>query len=117
MSARSFIAAMAVAGVAAVSFPAAQAEPAGHEVTVSLEQFDLSKQADADEVYARLQRAARSVCGSRVRQDLNLSRLADQCYADALAKAVATVDSARLTALHESNGELRVASRTGRSRT
>ncbi len=119
MSARSFITAIAAASVATVSLfsAGAHAESAKHQVTVSLERFDLSKQADADEVYARLQRAARSVCGPFVRQDANLGRLTRECYEDALAKAVATVDSARVTALHESNGGMRIASRTGRSRT
>lgn len=119
MSARSFITAIAAASVATVSLfsASAQAEPAERQVTVSLEHFDLSKQSDADEVYARLQRAARNVCGTLVNKDLNIRRLTRECYDSALARAVAEVDSARLTALHESNSETRIASRTSRSRT
>jgi UrcA family protein len=119
MSARSFITAIAAASIATVSLfsAGAHADPAERQVTVSLERFDLSKQSDADEVYARLQRAARSVCGAPVEKDLNLRRLNRECYEGALAKAVAEVDSTRVTALHESNSETRIASRTGRSRT
>ncbi len=119
MSARSFVTAIAATGVVAVSLFSAsvQAGPAVRQVTVSFERFDLSKQQDADELYARLQRAARSVCGPLVSRELSFRRLSQECYEDALTRAVAKIDSARLTALHESSGDMRIASRTDRSRT
>lgn len=119
MSARSIITAIAAASAATLSLFAAgvQADPAERQITVSLESFDLSKQKDADEVYARLQRAARSVCGPLENKDLTMRRLTRECYHGALAKAVAEVDSVRLTALHQSDSHTRIASRTGRSRT
>lgn len=118
MSARSFITAIAAASVATVSLfsAAAQAEPAAPQITVSLERFNLSKQSDADALYARLQRAARDVCAPRTR-GFQYEHPVPRCYEDALEKAVAKIDNVLLTALHESNSETRIASRTGRSRT
>lgn len=118
MSAR-FLATIAAAGVATVSLfsASAQAEPAVPSVTVSLGNYDLSRPADASAAYARLQRAARAVCNPPLTLELKSRQLHQQCYAEALTNAVARIDSKQLTALHASSNELRIASRTDRSRT
>ncbi|HEY6643186.1 UrcA family protein [Povalibacter sp.] len=118
MSARSFIAAIAAAGVVTGSLLAAsvQARPAAPQIRVPLDRYDLSKQAHADQLYSRLQRAARTVCGSREARELKIRQLNEECYATALANAVTDVNDAKLTALHQSDSELRIASRGDRPR-
>lgn len=111
MSSRSFIAAIATVSVSALSVLAtAQAsELPARKVTVSLERFDLSKQAGADSAYASLRRAARVVCAPFESRELKAKKLHRQCFEDALANAVADIDSPRLTALHQSDPTLRLA--------
>jgi UrcA family protein len=119
MSTRSLIAAATAVGIATMSLfsVSAQAESEAPSVTVSLERYDLSKQSDADLLYVRLQRAAREVCRPLESRELSFKRLHTQCFENALQNAVASVDDVKLTALHQSDSELRIASRTPRSRT
>lgn len=119
MSTRSSIAAATAVGIATMSLfsISAQAEAEAPQVTVSLERYDLSKQSDADLLYVRLQRAARTVCRPLDSRELSIKRLHAQCFEDALQNAVASIDNVKLTALHQSDSELRIASRTPRSRT
>ena len=119
MSTRSLIAAATAVGIATMSLfsISAQAGADAPQVTIPLERYDLSKQSGADLLYVRLQRAAREVCRPLESRELSFKRLHEQCFENALQNAVASVDNVKLTALHQSDNELRIASRTPRSRT
>lgn len=112
MSSRSFIAAIAAVSVSALSvFATAHAtEVPALKVTVPLEKYDLSKQAGVDGAYSSLRRAARVVCAPFEGRDLKTKRKHRQCYEQALANAVADVNNTRLTALHQNDPSLRLAS-------
>lgn len=76
-------------------------------VSVSYADLNLSSTAGAQALYARLADAAEQVCGGEPRPE-SLREIAryeqanfESCYEQALADAVAKVDSARLYALHQ----------------
>ena len=76
---------------------AALAAPA--TVTVSYSDLDLSKEAGVERLYARLRRAAQSVCGPDTDiRDLAGTAIRDACVAKALAKAVEATHNDRLSA-------------------
>lgn len=76
--------------------------------------LDLTSQADAQQLYARLQYASERVCGSRPdERDLKLQRLHDKCVSEALANAVGQVNDTKLSALHAANKRVRVAQAPG----
>lgn len=76
-------------------------------VTVSYADLNMSSTAGAQALYARLADAAEEVCGGAPRREslLEVARFEKanfkSCYDRALADAIASVDSARLYALHE----------------
>lgn len=116
MSSRSLIAAVAVASVATLSLFSVGAQ-AQTKVTVPLAKYNLSKQADAQELYVRLRRASEAACRSHDTGELSRKRIYEACVDETLANAVADVDDARLSAVHESDSSMRIAARTERSRT
>jgi UrcA family protein len=66
---------------------------------VSYEDLDLSKQADAEALYLRIERAARKVCGGH--DPVIAPHIAKtECYAQTIANAVSQVSSPLLTAVH-----------------
>ena len=69
-------------------------------VTVSYADLDLNKAAGVEQLYARLRRAARSVCGGDADlRDLSAVASRDACVGAALSSAVAATHNARLSAL------------------
>jgi UrcA family protein len=70
-------------------------------IVVSYEDLDLSQPAKAAMLYARLRHAARTVCPQVSGPDLERVRLARDCYATALSRAVRSVDQASLTSVYE----------------
>jgi UrcA family protein len=102
---------MLLLGIAAVLPFAAQAgEPARAQLTVNsvvvnYADLDLSEQAGARTLYARLKRASAKACGHRPPPiELKASRAYQDCYDLALNKAVKRVDSQQLYALHAERG-------------
>jgi len=79
---------------------AALAAPAPHTLTVRYADLKLDTPAGARALYARLQGAARFVCGEEG-TTLFAQRLYAQCYQRAISEAAQTVNSPRLTALVE----------------
>jgi UrcA family protein len=68
--------------------------------------LDLAKTEDAAALYTRLERAAKSVCRETFAgRDLTSKRMRLACQSEALAAAVAEIDSAALTALHAAEQE------------
>lgn len=86
------------------------------KATVQYSDLDLSKQADAQTLYGRLQRASDRVC-AQYKELLNLSRmkLYNACYQDALARAVDNVDHAAVKAVYAADERVRIASRSRKS--
>jgi UrcA family protein len=71
-------------------------------VDVSYVAADLTRPADAQKLYARIQRAARVVCSEPDIRDLPIRAAYLQCYNQAVDNAVAQVNASALTALHRS---------------
>lgn len=115
-----FIARVALAGAAtalscliAPVASARDAVTAGSTIATHVVRYadlDLSSQAGARQLYARLQNASELVCG--VQDDaryLKLKRLHDTCVTETLADAVEQVNHARVSALHAAVKRSRVA--------
>lgn len=85
------------------------AEAPVREQAVSYDDLNLSRQADAAAVYARLKAAAKDVCGIYDIRDLAMRQAHQACAAQALSAAVEDVDHATITALHSSSLRIRVA--------
>ena len=78
---------------------AALAETPAASVTVSYRDLDLNKEAGVDQLYARLRRAAQSVCGPETYiRDLPGTASRNACIAKALAEAVEATHNDRLSA-------------------
>lgn len=80
------------------------AEPATGQppaVTVNYADLDISRPAGAQALYNRIKHAARSVCAPLESQQLRRMALWRECYEQAVANAVATIDRPALTALHQ----------------
>jgi len=86
-----------LAGAASAATPA---DAAGPSVTVKYSRADLASDKGAQILYARLKRAARSVCPDTDSLDLVRSVPARACYEAALANAVEHIKQPQLTALH-----------------
>src|SRR5262245_21233187 len=79
----------------------ASAAPKEKAQTVSYADLDLSKPAGAQTLYKRIKAAARQVCGPSDQYTfVTPARAFRECYAKAIADAVAQVDRPSLTALH-----------------
>lgn len=89
------------AAVAACAVLSGRAQANDHPVTirlpVSTAGLDLSQRAGAGELYGRLKEAARIVCGSGNRVDLEPVTDFKSCYEKALADAVLSVNRPQLT--------------------
>ncbi len=82
-----------------------RAQPPGSSVVVSYADLDLSEQAGASTLYARLKRASAKACGHQPPPiELKASRAYQDCYNLALNKAVDRVNSQQLYALHAKLG-------------
>jgi UrcA family protein len=71
-------------------------------ISVSYKDLDLTRPADAQVLYARLQRAARAACDT-IETGPALQRRAafERCYSAALASAVQQVNAPQVLALHQ----------------
>jgi UrcA family protein len=105
-------------GVATVSLLSVNAHAAGAyatdapaQRTVDYTDLDLSAPTDANVLYARLQKAAKMVCEPFESRDLRMLGQHKVCYQQALSSAVATVNHTAITALYQSDKNLRFASR------
>src|SRR5690606_23285855 len=101
------------AAVEPATHATARAEQAGAPVrrVVRYDDLDLSKQVDASALYARLQAAAEIVCGRYEIRDLRAMQQHRDCTEDAVTDAVAKVNHAVLSSLHQETGRMRVAQR------
>lgn len=87
------------------------------KATVDYTDLDLSKQADAQTLYGRLQRASDRVCVQyKEQRDLRRMKLYNDCYQDALARAVDSVGHATVKAAYAADENVRIASRSMKSR-
>jgi UrcA family protein len=77
--------------------------------------LNLSNPQDASQLYARLERAAAVVCRTYEGFELSRKRMHEACEQEALSAAVAQVDDAALTALHNAGARVRVAQRRSAS--
>ena len=86
------------------------------KTTVRYADLDLSQDADARQLYVRLQRASQQVCGddSDLR-NLRMKRLHDACYQDSLARAVDSVGHAKLSAVYAADERIRIANRSAKT--
>jgi UrcA family protein len=98
---------VARAGIAALALStclvaySASAESKAKAQTVSFADLDLSKPAGAQTLYKRIKAAARHVCGPVDNYTfVTPANAFRQCYAKAIADAVAQIDRPSLTALH-----------------
>lgn len=93
--------ALAAAGALAASFPA-QADPSPRTKIVVVRDLDLGTDAGARTLLRRIEKATRIVCdehGTRP-QGVDADRRYAACQRAAVARAVETVGSPRLTSLH-----------------
>jgi UrcA family protein len=90
----------AVSALALFNEPAIADEVAA--VTVNYADLDVSKPAGAQQLYQRIKSAARKVCAPLNGKDLHRMFLWRDCYEQAVADAVATIDRPALSALHQS---------------
>ena len=74
-------------------------EPDARSVAVRYQDLDLSTLFGANSLYQRIRGAARVACGEPG-YDLHSKSLYRDCYADAVADAVAAVNNPNLTAVH-----------------
>ena len=85
--------------------------------TVNYTDLNLAKQADAQALYGRLQRASDQVC-DQYKEPRNLikMKLYNACYQDTLARAVDSVGHASVQAVYAADENVRIASRSTKSR-
>ena len=69
-------------------------------MSVNYADLNLSQPAAIDDLYARLQRAARAVCSPREIRDLGMRSNREQCYESAMGHAVANIDNPGLSELY-----------------
>jgi UrcA family protein len=75
-------------------------EPASLKLTI----YPPANHAQAEQVYQRIRAAARQVCETLDSRELGRLRYHERCVNDAVAMAVAQVDSHTLTAIHLAHG-------------
>jgi UrcA family protein len=95
---------------------AVAATPQARGVTVNYADLDLESPAGIERLHARLDAAARSVCGSAPTRDLDALVDWRRCRADALENAVRAIDNAALTAHHAGTAAARFARNDAGSR-
>jgi UrcA family protein len=97
-----FLVAIAGATTAGYCTAGSADENGSPAVIVSFSDLDLSKPAGTRVLYKRITNAARQVCQPLARRDLSLMPLWRDCYAEAVARAVAAINRPNLTALQRS---------------
>jgi UrcA family protein len=88
----------------ALALPAAAS--AGQMVAVRTDDLSLSRPADAQRLLRRLDRAALDVCGASIVsvREMQAATRASDCYAQAMAQAVAQVGSPTVSDLYRERG-------------
>lgn len=86
--------------LAAETSAADQTRAVTQSIAVKTGDLDLSRDAGRRAAYARLEAAARRVCGGYDRRDQHARSAWKECYETALSAAVASLDSEPLAALH-----------------
>ena len=76
------------------------AQASDARVTVDFTDLNLSRAADVDTLYARLQRAADEVCQRNNGREHYQRRKYRECYAEAMERAVSGINAVQLTKLH-----------------
>src|SRR5580704_17595466 len=94
---------LAVAAVCTILSGPAPAKPVDVSITVSTAGLDLSRSADARQLYDRLRHAARIVCSHGNRVDLQVNPDFEGCYEKVLAQAVRALNRPQLTMAYMSN--------------
>lgn len=100
---------VATVAIAAFSLPAIASADAGAELKgrtekVAYADLNVDKRDGAQQLYRRLQQASKRVCGVESLKKMGTVRgmsEARRCYRDSLDSAVAKIDSAVLTEIHE----------------
>ena len=107
--------ALSMATLTAHAASPAVADTTSVQTVVSFSDLDLSKEADAKKLYARLQRASDHVCRDRKDvRNLALTRLQDACYQDTLARAVNNVGHPAVKAVFAADERIKLASRSSK---
>lgn len=110
------VVALSMAGLTAQAASRAVADTAPVQTVVGYSDLDLSKEADAKKLYARLQRASDHICrGRKDLRNLHITRLQDACYQDTLARAVNSVGHPAVKAVFAADERIKVASRSSKS--
>ena len=104
---KGLIASVAVVALSAPAIASASNDTGlvGNAVKVNYSDLNVQKNAGAKVLYRRLQRASKEVCGVeaiRIVGSVRIRREMQNCYRNSLTTAVAKVDSAALTKIHES---------------
>jgi UrcA family protein len=104
---KGLIASVAVVALSAPAIASASNDTglAGNSVKVNYSDLNVQKKAGAKVLYRRLQRASKEVCGVEALRIAGSVRILTEmqiCYRNSLTTAVAKVDSAALTKIHES---------------
>jgi UrcA family protein len=98
--ARLVVATATACALAALPLVPATAAPQQRSITVRYDDLNLGADRGVRTLYARLQRAAEQVCPDVYTRDPARASQAHACQAEAIAAAVAQVQSPRLAALH-----------------
>ncbi len=88
--------------MASTAFASAAADGT-RSIAVSYGELDLSRPAGAQVLYQRIERAALTVCNNLTGPFSEMRTQASACYRDAVANAVAYVNSAQLIAIHRAH--------------
>jgi UrcA family protein len=86
------------------------------DVKVNFADLNLESQAGIESLYSRLQTAARKVCGTPTRADLQSFDEVAQCRKAAIGAAVARIDNKALSARHSNRADARYAQNDTASR-
>jgi UrcA family protein len=101
--------ALVIAAASLFASVASAKDDGGVSTVVRYGDLEPSQTSDAQRLYARLKYAAQKVCNGYDSRDLKMQRLHDECYDEALTKAVEKVNEPVLTALHAAEPRIRVA--------
>lgn len=102
---------IAMASLLSINAQAGDDPYAAPQKAVDYADLDLSVPADADTLYARLQKAAKRVCGRIDVRDLHNASKQRDCYRESLAAAVAAVNHNSVTALYKADKSIKLAER------
>lgn len=100
---------LAAASLLSINAQAGADPYAAPQKAVDYSDLNLAVPADANVLYTRLQKAAKSVCGPIEIRDLRKRSKQRECYRESLAAAVATVNHNTVTALYKADKSIQLA--------